>query len=134
MAKIGWIVGFFLTMYLIATVLGFTTYLLLSPMAMWVSVFTLMPIISAALIYSYLRKMNFSPDSTLRESVHLSVVWIILSFGLDALTYIVLVPAVGHTSANWTFFRDQSPWIWLSYLVLLISAWAGRWAYLRRLN
>ena len=134
MAKIGWIISFFAAMYLIATALGFTMYLLLSPNAMWVSVFTLMPIISAELIYVYLKKMNFNRESTLRESFRLSVIWIALSFGFDALTYIVIVPEVGHTAANWTFFRDQSPWIWLSYLVLLASAWAGRWVYLRRLD
>ena len=121
-------------MYLVATMLGFATYLLLNPFAMWVTVFTLMPMISAALIYGYLRKMKFSREATLPETVRLLITWIALSFGFDAVTYIVAVPAISHTPANWTFFRDQSPWIWLSYAVLAFSAWVGGRIYLRKLK
>lgn len=64
MRKAGWIVVTFAAMYLIATIVGFATYLLISPRAMWISVFTLMPIASAALIYGYLCKMQFSRDQS----------------------------------------------------------------------
>ena len=40
MTKLGWMVGTFLVMYLIATILGFATYLLLTPTVMWISVST----------------------------------------------------------------------------------------------
>jgi hypothetical protein len=121
-------------MYFVATIVGFATYLLLSPTAMWISVFTLMPVVSAVLMYGYLRKMQFDRKASLVESWRLLLVWIGLSFSLDALTYILIIPSVNHTTRNWTFFRDQSPWIWLSYAVLLISMYAGRWAYLRSLD
>jgi hypothetical protein len=134
MRKLSWIVGTFATMYFVATIVGFATYLLLSPTAMWISVFTLMPIVSAVLMYGYLRKMQFDRKASLVESWRLLLVWIGLSFSLDALTYILIIPSVNHTTRNWTFFRDQSPWIWLSYSVLLISMYAGRWAYLRSLD
>ena len=134
MRKLSWIVGMFATMYFVATIVGFATYLLLSPTAMWISVFTLMPVVSAVLMYVYLRKMQFDRKASLVESWRLLLVWIGLSFSLDALTYILVIPSVNHTTPNWTFFRDQSPWIWLSYAVLLISMYAGRWAYLRDLD
>ena len=134
MRKLSWIVGTFATMYFVATIVGFATYLLLSPTAMWISVFTLMPVVSAVLMYGYLRKMQFDRKASLVESWRLLLVWIGLSFSLDALTYILIIPSVNHTTSNWTFFRDQSPWIWLSYAVLLISMYAGRWAYLRSLD
>jgi hypothetical protein len=121
-------------MYFVATIVGFATYLLLSPTAMWISVFTLMPVVSAVLMYGYLRKMQFDRKASLAESWRLLLVWIGLSFSLDALTYILIIPSVNHTTPNWTFFRDQSPWIWLSYAVLLISMYAGRWAYLKSLD
>lgn len=132
MRKAGWIVVTFAAMYLIATIVGFATYLLISPRAMWISVFTLMPIASAALIYGYLCKMQFSRDSSLRETAHLVLCWISFSFAFDAATYILIVPAASHTPPNWTFFQDQSPWIWFSYAVLSISAVVGRWMYLRK--
>lgn len=132
--KLGWMLGSFAAMYTVATVVGFATYLLISPLAMWISVFTLMPIVSALLVYGYLHRLRFSPASSLSETIRLLLFWVGLSFTLDALTYILVVPAVKHTPPNWAFFQEQSPWIWLSYAVLLISAFIGRWLYLRRKN
>jgi hypothetical protein len=133
-ARMGWIVGTFLAMYIIATILGFATYLLLSPLAMWISVFTVMPVLSALLIYVYLRTMKVSKEASLRESLAITLVWIVLSFGLDAVVYIVVIPFFSHVASNWTFFQDQSPWIWLSYVVLLLSGLVARQAYGRKAN
>ncbi len=132
--KLWRILASFAAMYLIATIIGFATYLLISPVAMWISVFTFMPVVSAWLIYRYLHKMRFTPKASLAECVNLLLVWIGLSYGLDALTYILIIPAFKHTPPNWTFFQDQSPWIWLSYAVLLLSGYLGRWAYVKGLN
>jgi hypothetical protein len=59
---------------------------------------------------------------------------ILLSFSLDAITYVLIVPHFRHSPPNWTFFSDQSPWIWMSYLVLLLSALAAQQTYARRIN
>ncbi|WP_353068281.1 hypothetical protein RBB75_12610 [Tunturibacter empetritectus] len=134
MKRIMWMVGTFAAMYLIATIVGFATYFLLSVRAMWICVFTLMPIVSAGLIYAYLQRLKVSRDATFREASILVAVWIVLSFSLDAITYIVVIPMTSHRALNWTFFLDQSPWIWLSYAVLSLSAYAGRGAYLMRLD
>ena len=134
MRRIYWTLATFAAMYIVATIVGLITYVLISPLAMWLSVFTLMPIVSALLIYGYLQKMHFSCADSLQESLRLCLFWIGLSFTFDALTYIVIIPAIRHTASNWTFFRDQSPWIWLSYAVLIVSSLAGRFLYLRRSN
>ena len=134
MRKAGWIVGTFLAMYLIATLVGFGMYSWFSPLMMWVAVFTLMPAVSALLVYGYLRKLSFSNETSLHESFVLSGVWIILSFCLDAATYVLIVPHFSHSNPNWTFFRDQSPWIWLSYIVLIFSAVAAQRLYRRTFN
>ncbi|NYF80825.1 hypothetical protein HDF17_003145 [Granulicella arctica] len=134
MKSIWLIVSSFAAMYVIATIVGFSTYLLIGPVVMWVSVFTLMPVVSAWLIYGYLRKTTFPLETSMAETAKLLLVWICLSFACDALGYVVIIPAIMHTSPNWTFFRDQSPWIWLSYAVLLFSGYVGRWAYLRSLH
>ena len=132
--KIGWIVGTFLCMYAIATLVGFGTYLWLGPLAMWVAVFKLMPIVSAFLIYRYLRQFAFSAGASLHESLTLTGAWMLLSFCLDAVTYILIVPHFNHGRPNWGFFRDQSPWIWLSYGVLLISALGAQQLYRRNVD
>lgn len=132
--KAGWIVGTFLVMYAIATVVGFSTYFLFSPLIMWAAVFTLVPIISALLIYGYLLKLHISRKASLRESLILTGMWILLSFSLDAITYVLIVPHFRHSAPNWTFFSDQSPWIWMSDLVLLFSALAAQQTYARKFN
>lgn len=126
MYKVGRIVGTFLVMYAIATFVGFSTYFLFSPLVMWGAVFTVMPIISALLIYGYLLNLNVSRKASLSESLVLTGIWILLSFSFDAITYIVIVPRFRHSAPNWTFFSDQSPWIWMSYLVLFFSALAAQ--------
>jgi hypothetical protein len=127
-------VGTFLVMYLFATILGFATYLLLSPLAMWISVFTIMPAVSALLIFACLRKLKISPKASLRESLLVAATWILLSFALDSLLYIAVIPFFFHLAPNWGFFRDQSPWIWISYGVLLLSALAAQSVYRRKVH
>jgi hypothetical protein len=127
-------IGTFLAMYLVATIMGFATYLLLTPLVMWISVFTIMPVVSALLIYMYLRKLKISQEASLRESLSVAETWILLSFGMDSVVYIAVIPFFSHVAPNWTFFRDQSPWIWLSYIVLLLSAFAARNLYRRSAN
>ena len=134
MVKCVWIVATFAAMYFVATIAGFATYLLISPVAMWICVFTLMQVVSALLMYWYLVKMRISRQASLIETFYLVLAWIGLSFGLDAVTSIFIIPAVSHAAPNWTFFRDQSPWIWLSYAVLLVCAYAGHRLHLRRLD
>jgi len=134
MAKFGWMIATFVAMYVVATIVGFGTYLLVSPLAMWISVFTLMPMVSAFLVWWYLARMQVDAQAVSRESLLLVGTWIALSFGLDAVVYILIVPGVSHGSPNWRFFMDQSPWIWLSYSALVVAGYAGRWTYLRRLR
>ena len=132
MIRAGWMMGSFLAMYAVATVLGFATYLLASPRVMWICVFTLMPLFSALLLYGYLTRMKISRGTSLRECLLVAGVWIVLSFALDAVTYILVVPRLRHAAPNWAFFQDQSPWIWVSYLVLLLSAFAAQRVYVRK--
>ena len=92
------------------------------------------PGIRTLLIYTYLRKLKISQEASLRESLLVAAVWILLSFGLDSVVYIAVIPFFSHVAPNWTFFRDQSPWIWLSYAILLLSAFAAHNAYRRNAN
>ena len=93
-----------------------------------------MPTVSALLMYFYLRRLKIRQDASLRESLLVAAFWILLSFGLDSVVYIAIIPLCTPIAPNWTFFRDQSPWIWLSYAVLLSSAAAACHAYRRHEN
>jgi hypothetical protein len=117
-----WIAAAFVAMCLIAAVVGFATDPLISPAVMWMSVFTRMPIVSALRMYWYLVTMRIRRQSSLTEVFYLAISWIVLCFGLDAATCIFIPLAASRTAPNWIFFRDQSPWIWLSYAVLMVSA------------
>ena len=119
--------------YLIATVAGFCTYYI-DVRVMWVTIFTLMPVVFGYLFYTYLRRTGCERSESFRETNLLILLWIILSFLVDAIVYIAVVPLVSGAPPNWAFFADQSPWIWLSYLTMIVIGHLGRLAYLRSLD
>ncbi len=123
-----WATVLFLLGYLIATAVGFTLYYV-NETTMWIATLTIMPAIFAYLVYWYLRHVQCLQADSLSQTGYLVGYWIILSFLLDACVYILVVPAAFGAPANWRFFVDQSPWIWLNYLVLIGAGMAGRWTY-----
>ena len=119
--------------YLIATIVGFSTYYI-DVTVMWVAIFTLMPVVFGYLFFTYLSRTRCERSQSFGETNRLVLLWIILSFLVDALIYIVVVPLVSGNPPNWTFFMDQSPWIWLNYLTIIVLGHVSRWFYLRSLN
>jgi uncharacterized protein YacL len=75
--------------YLIATIVGFTSYYI-NISLMWSLIFTLMPVIFGYLFYYYLKKTKCEISETLKETNRLIILWIILSFLLDAIVYIIV--------------------------------------------
>ena len=51
---------------------------------------------------------------------------------MDALFFILIIPLSFGAKANWMFFIDQSPWIWLCYAALLPIVYCGLFAYRKR--
>jgi hypothetical protein len=121
----------FLLAYLIATVVGFSTYYI-HVAVMWITLFTLMPVVFGYLFYSYLRMTRCERSRSLRETNLLILFWIALSFLADGQVYVVGVPVILGNPSNWTFFLDQSPWIWLNYLTMVILGHISRSVYVRR--
>ncbi len=72
MRKFGRSIGLFFVMYLIATALGFATYRGLGATAMWISVFTIMPVVAALLIRWYLAQIRCSAKKSLHETLNLT--------------------------------------------------------------
>jgi hypothetical protein len=101
---------------------------------MWISLFTLMPVIFGYLFYSYLKKEKCKVSETLKETNRLVALWIILSFLLDAIVYVIIVPLIFGLKSNLTFFIDQSPWIWLNYMTIIILGHMSRLIYNRILK
>ena len=119
--------------YLIATIVGFSTYYI-HITVMWIATMTLMPVIFGYLFYFYLRRIKCTRSESLKQTHYLILFWIILSFLLDAVVYIVVVPIIFGNPSNWTFFIDQSPWIWLNYLAIIILGHISRFFYLKNLK
>lgn len=128
-----WASRLFAVGYLIGTAVGFATYAI-GIVVMWLSLFVAMPPLFAYLCRLYLTRVRCVPECSRSETWRLVAYWILLSFGLDALTYIVALPAALHAKPNWTFFMDQSPWIWISYASLIVSGQAGRRLHDRHLK
>jgi len=119
--------------YLIATIVGFSTYYI-HISVMWIATMTLMPVIFGYLFYIYLRRIKCTRSESIKQTNYLILFWIILSFLLDAVVYTIVVPNIFGNPSNWTFFIDQSPWIWLYYLSILILGYISRFFYLKSLK
>ncbi|MFT4197468.1 MAG: hypothetical protein QM601_06080 [Pseudoxanthomonas sp.] len=112
-----------------ATAVGWATFT--RPVLMWALTFTLMPLIFVALAYWYFRGVRPAAAEAAREALKLTLLWIAISFAMDALVFIAVIPLAFGAAANWTFFVDQSPWIWLCYAVLVPIVFAGLHLYRR---
>jgi hypothetical protein len=117
--------------YLIATIVGFTSYYINIDL-MWVLIFTLMPVIFGYLFYNYLKRTKCEISETLKETNRLIILWIILSFLLDAVVYIIVIPIIYRHKSNWTFFIDQTPWIWLNYMTIMLLGHISRYIYIKK--
>lgn len=116
--------------YVIATAVGWVTFN--TPPLMWALTFTLMPVVFAVLAYWYFRGVRPGPDESTREAVRLTLFWTLLSFVVDALVFIAVIPLAFGAKANWTFFIDQSPWIWFCYIVMVPIVFSGLHVYRKR--
>lgn len=123
----------FLIGYVIATTVGFVTYYI-NIKLMWITIFTLMPVVFGYLFYLYLKKAKCIGPEILKETNRLVILWIVLSFLFDALFYILMVPILFNQKPNWTFFIDQSPWIWLNYTTIFILGHVSRFIYLKNIH
>ncbi len=119
--------------YLIATIVGFSTYYI-HITVMWIATMTLMPVVFGYLFYIYLRRIKCTRSESIKQTNYLILFWIILSFLVDALVFIIVVPIIFGNPSNWTFFLDQSPWIWLNYFSIIILGYISRFFYLRSLK
>jgi hypothetical protein len=124
---------YFSLAYLIGTIVGFITFYI-HVIVMWTAMFTIMPIVFGYFFYRYLKKTECKISESLKETTLLIFVWILASFLLDAIVYIIIVPIIYGYKPNWTFFAVQSPWIWLNYIALLIIGYFGRFYFLRRMK
>lgn len=116
--------------YIIATAVGWVTFT--TPVLMWILTFTLMPLVFLTLAYWYFRGTKPAAGEARREAFRLTLFWVVVSFVMDALVFIAVIPLVFGAKANWTFFIDQSPWIWLCYLTLIPIVFGGLYFYQRR--
>ena len=121
----------FLIGYLVATTVGFATYYINIDL-MWITIFTLMPVVFGYLFYQYLKRSKCEVSEILKETNRLILLWIVLSFLLDALVYIIIVPVLYRHKPNWTFFIDQSPWRWLNYMTIFVLGHISRLIYLKK--
>ncbi len=108
--------------YVIASIVGYVLYRL-SSVAMWVGMFTLMSVVFAYLTYVYFSKYVKEPPGV--NVIKLTAYWVILSFVLDGLIYVLLLPITFGAKPNWLFFITQSPWIWLAYVALAVTVAIG---------
>ena len=113
--------------YVIAIAVGWFTFT--KPALMWALTFTLMPLVFAVLANWYFRGTKPSAEEAATEAVKLTLFWVVISFVMDALVFIAVIPLAFGAKANWTFFIDQSPWIWLCYATMIPIAFSGLYAY-----
>ena len=121
---------YFIYAYLIATIVGFISYHI-STIFMWIVLFTLMPLVFGYVFYLYLKKSECKITEITKETNSLIIFWIIVSFFMDGIAYIFIIPIIFGYKSNWTFFIDQTPWIWLNYLTLVLIGYTSRYFFIR---
>ena len=121
---------YFIYAYLIATIVGFISYNI-SIIFMWIILFTLMPLVFGYVFYLYLKKTECKITEVTKETNSLIIFWIIVSFFTDGIAYIFIIPIIFGYKSNWTFFIDQTPWIWLNYLTLVLIGYTSRYFFIR---
>ena len=121
---------YFIYAYLIATIVGFISYHI-STIFMWIVLFTLMPLVFGYVFYLYLKKTGCKITEITKETNSLIILWIIVSFFMDGIAYIFIIPIIFGYKSNWTFFIDQTPWIWLNYLTLVLIGYTSRYFFIR---
>ncbi|RPH35327.1 hypothetical protein EHM92_06375 [bacterium] len=121
---------YFLLGYLIATIGGVLMYYLVSETVMWLFTMTVMPALFLILAYKYFRK-NLRAASPFfdRDLLSLIVCWVALSCIMDAIVYVLLSPLLLGLPPNWTFFSDQSPWIWMNYITIILIVLVAKGFY-----
>ena len=100
---------------------------------MWIALFTIMPVIFGYFFFTYLKTTKTGSKEAFQEANKLILLWIMLSFLLDGIVYIAFIPLFFGAQPNWTFFLDQSPWIWLNYLTIILLGHLSRLIYMKRL-
>lgn len=124
---------FLLLGYSAATLGGVILYYRASDTVMWFFTMSVMPALYLVLAYKYFRKNLADPAPFFdRDLFSLAAYWLLLSYFLDALVYVFLAPWSLGSSPNWTFFRDQSPWIWINYFTLAVIVVVAKWFYSRK--
>ena len=121
---------YFIYAYLIATIVGFISYHI-STIFMWIVLFTLMPLVFGYVFYLYLKKTGCKITEITKETNSLIILWIIVSFFMDGIAYIFIIPIIFGYKSNWTFFIDQTPWIWLNYLTLVLIGYTSRYFFIK---
>lgn len=116
--------------YLVATMGGFGIYYVVSEAAMWILTMTLMPVLFIILCYRYFSHIGYISDRYLDgEVARLTLLWLVLSFGLDVIVYVFITPLMFGYPLNWTFFRDHSPLIWYNYAGIFFITAIGKLIY-----
>lgn len=124
---------YYLFGYVVAMIGGFAAYYALSETVMWIFTMTFMPVLFVFLCYRYfLDSHSINGKFVDNELVQLTILWIALSFILDAVIYIFITPLILGFPLNWTFFRDHSPLIWLNYASIPLITSIGKWIYRRK--
>ena len=121
---------YFIYAYLIATIVGFISFHI-SIIFMWIVLFTLMPLVFGYVFYLYLKKTGCKITEITKETNSLIILWIIVSFFMDGIAYIFIIPIIFGYKSNWTFFIDQTPWIWLNYLTLVLIGYTSRYFFIK---
>jgi len=83
----------FLLAYAVGTLVGFMAFMI-SETLMWVTIFTIMPVVFPVAFYQYLSRTHCPAARTGVEMVKLCSLWVVLSFGPDGIIYIAVLPLI----------------------------------------
>jgi hypothetical protein len=115
---------------LIHFIVGRTEFPTLGKAAMWVNLLSLVTLVGALLVFIDLYQTRRASSKAVGATVALVVQWASLFFATEFVYGFLLGPGVHGLRSDMALYREQSPWIWMTYAILPVSGTIGCSAYL----
>jgi hypothetical protein len=120
----------FVALLLLHFIVGALEFQSLGKAAMWVNLLTLVTLIGALLVFFDLYRTRCAPSKAVGATAALVLRWVVLFFATE-LVYGVLLGPGGYGFRSYIeLYREQSPWIWMTYAMMPVSGIMGCSAYL----
>ena len=120
----------FVVLLLLHFLVGALEYEPLGKVAMWVNLLSLVTVVGALLAFFNLDRARHASNKAVSSTVALVLCWEGLFLASELIYGFAFGPGPHGLKSDLALYREQSPWLWITYAVLPVSGALGCSAYL----